>query len=210
MKIAIGKKVDNWLDPTKGLKTRFSDRLQDPPVDRVDVGKAVLDEKIDRGDTLQELRLKHYPSIDVNKRELFAGKIQSDLEMAEEMLNIMGYRNNPTAYVEITEEHGPDDGSYARQIVTESGTNIDNPKLSSFPSPFRREKRQIHVTIYGVEDGTIFLAHEERSAWLQPGRHIAINDASGRRGVRDFRDDWFDEFGQELGGKEEVKWNTTN
>lgn len=198
-----------WRDGTKGVKTRFNASLLDPPRQR-DLDQTLIDEKVERGDLLQKARLRRYPSIDVDYDRLFAGKIEGDIDDGKKALRSIGFRNNPTAYVEVTEEHGPDEGSYSRQIVTETGRRFDLPVLTDRVTFLHRLKEQIHVTIYQVEDEVHFLAHRERSAWLQPGRHIVDGDVSARRGVRDFRDVWFDETGSELGGKEQVTWDTTH
>lgn len=206
----ILEKTFLWRESGKGFKARFSSELEDPPLDRDDLPDLVVNQKVERGNIMQRARLKRYPSIDVDLDRLYAGEVEADLEEAVDMLNRMGFRNNPTAYVEVTEEHGPDDGSYSRTFVSETGTRFDMPKLVEFPSVYKRIKRQIHITVYKVKDKVIFLAHEEKSAWLQPARHVFVNDASARVGVRDFRDLWYDEFNRELPGKDRVKWETTN
>ena len=204
-------KFNLWRDANKGIKTRFNSGKRKPAVKREDVSDLKIDLKIERGSRLQEARLKRYPSIDVDYDSLFAGKIQGDLSDAKDRLTSIGFRNNPTAYVEITEEHGPDEGSYSRQFITEGSRRFDLPRIGSQPSLFHREKRQLHVTVYEVDESEVhFLAHEERSAWLQPMRHVAVNDSSARIGVRDFRDAWYDEFGEPLGGVSNVQWETSH
>lgn len=207
---ALVNKFQLWRKEGTGVKSRFSDELKSPARDRDDISPLLVDRKINRGDTLQELRLKHYPSIDVDRRKLFAGFINENVEGAEQLLVELGFRNNPTAYVEVTEENGPDDGSYSRQFVTETGARFDIPKILPNPSFYKRMKRQLHVVLFDVGDRTEFLVHDERSAWLQPARHVIVNDAEARVGVRDFRDLWFDQFGRELRGKGQVVWDTTH
>lgn len=147
----------------------------------------------------------------MDRDALFAGRLEtSDLDEVEDMLVKLGFRNNPTAYVEVTEEHGPDDGSYSRTFLTETAGRYDIPKAVQTPTIYKRKKEQLHVTLYQLKDSVEILCHEERSAWLQPAQHIVKNDKSARIGVRDFRDVWFDNFGEELPGKEEVEWETTN
>lgn len=207
---AAVSKFQLWRKEGVGVKSRFSDALEPSARDRDDISPLLLDQKIERGDTLQELRLKHYPSINVDRDKLFAGYINENKDAAEDLLIELGFRNNPTAYVEVTEENGPDDGSYARTFVTETGGRFDIPKLAPNPSFYKRMKRQLHVVIYDVGDRTEFLVHDERSAWLQPARHVIVNDAEAQVGVRDFRDLWFDQFGRELRGKSQVVWDTTH
>lgn len=203
-------KFQLWRQEGTGFKSRFSPELLPPVVDREDLSSLMINNKIDRGDQLQKIRLRRYPSINVDRAKLFAGMIRGDKEDAENSLLEMGFRNNPTAYVEVTEQHGPDDGSYARVEVTETGARFNVPQFALHPSLYKRMKRQIHAVIYEVENGVLFLTHDERSAWLQPMRHVLVNDASARVGVRDFRDLWFDTFGEELRGKDQVVWNTTH
>lgn len=196
-----------WRESGKGFKSRFSNSLHDAVVKRPDVPTATVTGSIDRGDRLQTWRLKHYPSIDVEFDKLYAGEVEATLEEAEDKLNDIGFRNNPTAYVEVTDEYGPDDGSYSRQIVTETGVRFDIPTVYGTPSFFRRVKDQIHVTVFRIEDERIaFLAHREKSAWMQPMRHVFVSDASARRGIRDLRDAWYDQHGEELPGKADVHW----
>ena len=206
----IIEKFNLWRDADKGLKTRFnSDRLK-PAAKREDISDLQIDLKIERGTRLQEARLKRYPSIDVDYDTMYAGQMKGGLSDAKDRLVEMGFRNNPTAYVEVTEEYGPDEGSYSLQYITEGSKRFTIPRISSQPALFHREKRQIHVTLYEVDESEVhFLAHEERSAWLQPMRHVAVNDSSARIGVRDFRDKWYDEFGEPLGGEAKVQWETS-
>lgn len=206
----VREKWGLWRSSKRGFTTRFNKNRLRPAADRPDIDDIIVSRKLERGGNLQKARLRFYPSIDVDYGKLFAGKMEGTLEEADELLLQMGYRNNPTSYVEVTDEHGPDDGSYARQIVTEAGGGIDTPSILPSPSVFRRVKRQIHVTVYQVNDEVHFLAHDEISAWLQPVRHVIVGDTESRIGVRDFRDDWFDEFDEELGGKQEVNWQTTH
>lgn len=200
------QKFKLWRESGKGFKTRLDSGLNSPVIDRDDVATATVDQSITRGDRSQELRLKHYPSINVDRDRLFAGSMEGDVDDARERLLQMGYRNNPTAYVEVTDENGPDDGSFARQYITETQASGDRERLTNFPAPFKRVKRQIHVVVFELEDEVEFLAHDETSAWLQPMLHVSVNDVKARRGVQEFRLDWFDEFGEELGGESEVKW----
>lgn len=202
----ILEKANLWFDPSKAPRARFSDELKDPVLDRDDISEIALQTSLERGSRLQKLRLRYYPSIDIDYGRMYAGTVDGDLDKAIDKVNRLGYRNNPTAYVEVTEEYGPDDGSYARQIVTETGVRFNRPHISTYPTIFRRQKRQIHITLYETENGTDILAHEERSAWLQPMRHVGMNDSDIRIGVREFREDWYDQFGEELGGKTDVSW----
>lgn len=206
----VRDKLRLWSSRKRGIKSRFFSDVNIPAADREDVPNVMVSTKLERGDLLQKARLRRYPSIDVDKTALFAGHIDTDLEEAENLLLEMGFRNNPTAYVEVTEENGPDDGSYSLQLVTETGGRLDIPRITAQPSFWKRAKRQIHVTLFKVGRGVEFLAHEEISAWLQPTRHVVVGDASPSIGVRDFRDAWYDEFGEELPGKNEVIWQTTH
>lgn len=203
------EKASLWRDTELGLKSRLTSEAHKPAVDR-DIPQVQLDAKLQRGDLSQKARLRFYPSIDVDYDRLFAGKVDAGLEEATDALRALGFRNNPTAYVEVTDQYGPDDGSYSRQFITETGRRFDRPVLLNRPTLLHRLKRQIHITVYLINGETHFLAHEEKSAWLQPARHVAVNDVSARIGVRDFRDVWFDEFGEELGGKNQVRWDTTH
>lgn len=200
------QKLKLWRESGKGLKTRLDSGLNSPVVSRDDVATPLVNQSIERGDTAQKLRLRHYPSINVDRDQLYAGYMEGDKDDAEEMLFAMGYRNNPTAYVEVTEEHGPDDGSYARQYITEGQVGREREHLTNFPTLFKRIKRQKHVVIYDTEDRVEFLVHDETSAWLQPALHVTVNDVDARRGVQEFRLDWFDEHAEELPGSKEVKW----
>lgn len=206
----ILEKVNLWRESGKGFKSRFRDEALPPVIERQDLSSLDVDPQLERGDWLQELRLKYYPSIDVNRDNIIAGKIDGDIDDAKERLLSLGFRNNPTAYVEVTEENVPDDGSYSRNIISESGGRLDIPRITQQPAFYRRVKEQIHVCMFVVDDGVEYLAHRERSAWLQPARHVLIPDSSARRGVRDFRDIWYDEFGEELPGKDLTKWDTTH
>lgn len=200
------EKIQLWRESGKGFKTRLDSGLNSPVVDRSDVATATVNQSISRGDTAQTLRLRYYPSIDVDRDDLFAGYIEGDLEEARDKLFQLGYRNNPTAYVEVTDENGPDNGSFARQYVTEAQVGRGREHVTNFPTIFKRTKRQIHVCIWEVEDRVEYLAHDEKSAWLQPMLHVKIPDVKARRGVQEFRLDWYDEFGEELPGQEEVGW----
>lgn len=206
----VKEKFNLWRDANKGFKSRFMNAAKDPAAKRDDLPDLQVQMKMERGDKLQEARLKRYPSIDVDRDKLLAGTIPGDLEEAEDRLNTLGFRNNPTAYVEVTEENGPDDGSYSRQIVTETGGRLDIPRVTNQPLFFRRVKDQIHLALYELQDEVEVLAHRERSAWLQPARHVLVNDASARRGVRDLRDIWFDEFEEEMPGQDLTNWETSH
>lgn len=199
-----------WLSRKRGVKSRIFSDTKRPAAVRDDIPAILTQKKLERGDALQKARLRYYPSIDVSKPMLFAGEIEGSIEDAEDRLINLGFRNNPTAYVEITEEHGPDDGSYSLQLISETGGRYDIPRITNQPSYWKRTKRQIHVTLYDVNEKVLFLAHEEVSAWLQPARHVVAGDATARIGVRDFRDIWFDQFGEELPGKSNVFWSTSH
>lgn len=203
-------KLKLWASRRRGIKSRVFSNARESVQARDDIPNILVSKKIDRGDALQKARLRFYPSINVDYDLLFAGKVDEGLDVAEDMLLEIGFRNNPTAYVEVTEKHGPDDGSYSLQHITETGGRLNIPRISQQPSYWKRAKRQIHVTLYQTSDGTEMLAHEEISAWLQPARHVVEGDVTARVGVRDFRDLWFDEFGEELSGRSEVLWDTTH
>lgn len=206
----IRDKVFLWRSSKRGVKSRLKEGVKKPALKRDDVPDVLASAKMKRGDNLQRARLKYYPSIDVDRDKLYAGEIDGDLEDARDMLLDIGFRNNPTAYVEVTEENGPDDGSYAKQFVTETGGRADIPAITNQPALWKRAKRQIHVVLFDVGDKVEFLAHEEISAWLQPARHVVEGDATASIGVRDFRDEWYDEHGEELPGRENVMWETTH
>lgn len=203
----LAEKFNLWMARRGAMRGRLSGEVKKPALKRDDISNIDIQQKVNRGDRSQELRLRHYPTIDVDYNELFAGQIEGELSDAKRKLNSLGYRNNPTAYVEVTEEYGPDEGSYARQEVTETGVRFDAPIPHNYPTVFRRKKEQVHVCLIAVGDEVHFLAHKETSAWLQPARHVTINESSARIGVRELRNDWYDHFGDELGGKNNVQWN---
>lgn len=193
----IRTKVQLWRESTKGLKSQFTSHVKDPPLKRSDVRTTLVQEKMQRGDRVQKLRLRFYPSIDMDFDRVYAGSIEGDLDDAKQLLMEAGFRNGPLAYVEVTEEFGPDDGSYWLHIITETGKI---PRIDNRLGLFRRIKDQIHVVTWLDEDrGMVHLgAHREQSAPLQPARHAVVNMADARRGIRDFRNKWSDEFGEEL------------
>lgn len=207
----ILEKAALWRDSNKGLKSRLNTSVRDPAADRDDLSTLRVQQKIDRSRAGQRARLKFYPSIDVEKDPLYAGTLQGDREEVVGVLQDLGFRSNPTAYVEVTEEDGPDEGSFSRQVVTESGGGLDLPAVGGFPQIYKRVKEQIHVCIFKQEGlQWDILAHRERSAWLQPMRHVVVNNSDARRGVRDFRNVYFDTLGSELDGKGDIKWETVH
>jgi len=193
----LRRKLNLWREASKGVKSRFTRNAKEPAIDRDNVRTSLVQEKIDRGDIAQRLRLRHYPSIDVDFQRVYAGSIEGDKGEAKQLLMEIGFRNGPLAYVEVTEQFGPDDGSFWLHIITETGKF---PKIENRLGAFRRVKDQIHVVIWEDKDRglTHFGAHREQSAPLQPARHAIVNDSDARRGIRDFRDKWFDELGKEL------------
>ena len=193
-----------WRESSLGVKSRFKSDVNSPVSSLDSVDNREVKKSIRRGDKVQQARLKYYPSINVDFAGLHAGHIDGDADDAEELLFEVGFRNGPLAYVEVTDQYGPDDGSYWLTVVRETGqlSMVENRTRA-----FRRVKDQIHVTIYDQsnQDGlTHFLAHREPSAVLQPARHSTHDSADAARGVRDFRDIWYDTFGEELMGKEQV------
>lgn len=210
MTTPLRNKLYLWRSSRRGIKSRFSDDVKLPALKRDDLPDIQVTNKVKRGDQLQKARLKYYPTIDVDKDKLYAGEIDGSLDDAIDKLLQLGFRNNPTAYVEVTDEYGPDDGSYSLQQISEDGTNQDIPRISKQPTVWKRTKLQFHVTLYELSNKVVFLSHKEISAWLQPARHVWEGDVSARIGVRDFRDMWFDEFDEELDGKEKVSWDTTH
>jgi len=217
----ITEKLALWIDTDKGLKSRINTKK--PVVARSDIPQVKTQRSLDRGERLQRARLRRYPSLDVNHRELFAGWLPNTLDQALETLYEVGFRDNPTAYVEVSDELGPDDWSLSLQSVTETGGDRIVPQITSRVRHYRRMKRQIHLALYSVKESdseysmfdstadeiTVVYAHEERSAWLQPMRHVTVNNSSARVGVRDFREKWYDETGSELPGKDSVKWRVS-
>lgn len=200
------EKFNLWMSRRGEMRGRLAKGTKKPALKRDDISDIDIQSKVNRGSKSQELRLRYYPTIDVDYDKLYAGYIEGDLSDAKRKLNSLGYRNNPTAYVEVTEEYGPDEGSYARQEVTETGVRFDIPIPHNHPTLFRRKKEQVHVCLFNVGDEVHFLAHKETSAWLQPARHVTINQSSARIGIRELRNDWKDHFGDELGGGDEVNW----
>lgn len=205
----LRNKLQLWASGRRGIKSSFVGDTKAPALEREDIPDVLVTNRIKRGDKLQELRLRFYPTVDVELQNLYAGEMRgASKEDAVNRLIDLGYRSNPTAYVEVTDEHGPDQGSYSRQLITEDGGKLDIPRASQQPSFWKRVKLQNHVVLYELDDRILFLAHKEVSAWLQPARHVVSGDVSARIGVRDFRNLWFDEFGEELGGKANIRWNT--
>lgn len=180
-------------------------RYHPPILQRADIDPQVLATKWNRGDVVQRLRYRLYPSIDIDPLASYAGHNPEPRLETVNRLYRLGFRNNPTAYVEVAGPRGPDDGSYARQNITEHAIipQIQGP-LGLLP--FGRVKRQIHIVTYDTATGVDLFAHEERSAWLQPLRHGLLNDANYRIGVRDLRDTWADTFHTPLGDREHVQW----
>lgn len=210
MSTPVRNKLFLWRSSRRGIKSRFSDDVKSPVARRDDIPDIQVTNKKKRGDALQKARLEYYPSINVDKDMLYAGEIKGSLDDARDKLMQMGFRNNPTAYVEVTEEHGPDDGSFSLQQISEDGTKFDVIRVTKQPSFWKRTKLQFHTVLYDVEDRVIFLCHKEISAWLQPARHVWDSDVSAEIGVRDFRDMWYDEFESELDGKDKVMWDSTH
>lgn len=183
---------------SRGFKSRFHPDVEPPALKRRDVRTSNVQEDINRGDRIQAARLRFYPTIDVEFSKVYAGSLDTtDLDKAEDKLFETGFRNGPLAYVEVTERFGPDIGSYWLHIITETGKI---PLVENRLGLFRRVKDQIHVVAWRDEEREMihFGAHREQSAILQPARHVRINDSDARRGVRDFRNKWFDTFGEEL------------
>lgn len=171
-------KIDLWRE--KGLTLQGRLNADPPAVDRDGIPKDVLDDKIQRGDITQELRLRYYPTIDLTekKENYYAGTFEGTLEELEDKLYNIGYRNNPTAYVEVMDGLGPDDGSYARVEITESQ---EFPYLG-ISRPFgvvtwwNRLKEQNHLTTFVDGDQVHVFVHKEASAWLQPIRHVTVSE----------------------------------
>lgn len=190
-------KLQLWRESSKGLKSQFTNSVKEPVFRRSDINTAMVQERMERGDRIQKIRLRRYPSIDIEFDRVYAGSIEGDLDDAREILMDAGFRNGPFAYVEVTDEFGPDDGSYWLHIITETGKY---PLVENRLGIFRRIKDQIHVVTWeDKERGMVhFGAHREQSAALQPARHAVINDADARRGVRDLNNKLDDEFGFKL------------
>lgn len=190
-------KLQIWRESSKGLKSRLDDNVKDSALNRTDVRTSLVENKIDRGNRVQSARLKFYPSIDVDFETVYAGSIEGSTKDAKDALMQIGFRNGPLGYVEVTEEFGPDDGSFWLHIVSETGKF---PFIDNRVGAFRRIKDQIHTVIWEDKDrGMTHLgAHRERSAILQPARHAVIRKGDAARGVRDLRNKWSDELGEGL------------
>jgi len=190
-------KLELWRE--KGLTLR--DRLDaDPPAVNIDdIPQDTLDDKIERGDIAQELRLRYYPSINLTekKNDYYVGSFDGSLDEFEDLVFDLGYRNNPTAYVEVIDGLGPDDGSYARVEITESQ---EFPYLG-IGRPFgvvtwwNRLKEQNHLTTFVEDDYVHVFVHKEASAWLQPIRHVTVSEGSGI-GADEFDLRWSDKYEQ--------------
>jgi len=189
-------RIELWTD--KGLT--ITDRLKTKPAIERDIEPALLEQKLQRGDLLQKIRLRRYPSIEVDFNELYAGTYRGSLDELEQKLFQIGYRNNPSSYVEVTDKLGPDDSSYLRLIIKEDTEfphlNIDRP-LGMIPL-YNRVKLQNHITTFVDGDVVHILAHQEASAWLQPLRHLTVSEGKAEIGIREFRQAWKDQFGEEL------------
>lgn len=192
----MSRRLESWL--SKGLTATA--RLQTEPAVDKDIDEDLLQTKLNRGSFQQRIRLEYYPSIEVDTSTLYAGTFYGSKEELVGKLFQMGYRNNPTAYVEVTDRFGPDDGSFAKHKVEEDvgfpHANIDRP-LGILPV-WNRVKSQTHATVYVDGDKVHILAHQEVSAPLQPVRHLSVSDSNARIGIREFKEDWFDEFGERL------------
>lgn len=189
-------KLQLWKE--KGLT--LNDRLQTKPAVRRDgIEESTLERKKERGDIAQNIRLRFYPSIRVDFGDLYAGTFEGTLQEFEDEVFDIGYRNNPTAYVEITERFGPDDGSYARQVVTEDEEfpylGIGRPL--GHITYWNRIKLQNHITVYAEPEKkwVHILAHREASAWLQPARHLTVSEGDAKIGIEEFRQRWEREKG---------------
>lgn len=194
-------KVRLLRDKSVGFKSRFHQDIKRPVFERPDIRTSMVQEKIDRGDRIQEARLRRYPSINVDFEKVYAGSVpldeDMDLDPVENAIFTAGFRNGPFAYVEVTEEFGPDDGSYWLHVITETGKF---PVVENRAGLFRRIKDQIHVVVWTDSERKMahFGAHREQAALLQPARHVLINEADASRGIRDFRNKWEDTFGDTL------------
>lgn len=173
-------KIEMWKQ--KGLTLRDRLNAGPPAAKRDSISAETLDEKTQRGDIAQELRLKYYPSINLTdkKENYYAGTFKGSLSELEDLLFDIGYRNNPTSYVEIIDGLGPDDGSYARVEITESQQfpylGIGRP--FGLVNWWNRIKEQNHLTTFVDEDNEqvhVFV-HKEASAWLQPIRHVTVSE----------------------------------
>ncbi|EGQ44204.1 MAG: hypothetical protein J07AB43_02630 [Candidatus Nanosalina sp. J07AB43] len=192
-------KIEMWRE--KGLTLRSRLNADPPPVDRDDIPQSTLQNKIERGDVIQELRLRFYPSIGLTERknDYYAGSFRGSIDEFEDKAYSIGYRNNPTAYVEIIDGLGPDDGSYARIEITESQ---EFPYLG-FDRPFgivtwwNRVKEQNHLTTFidEEEDLVHIFVHKEASAWLQPIRHATVSEGDNI-GAKEFTLRWEDNYEQ--------------
>lgn len=191
----MSRRLKSWL--SKGFTATA--RLQTEPAIDKDIDEEVINRKLERGGFLQNARLRRYPSIEVNFSNLYAGTFRGSLQELTQKMFEMGYRNQPTAYVEVTDKFGPDDGSFAKHTIEE---DTDFPHLN-IGRPFgnvpiwNRVKLQDHVAVFVEGDEIHLLAHREPSAWLQPARHLAV-DPNEDIGIREFRLDWQDEFDESL------------
>jgi len=201
-------KAKLWLSRNRGLKSRVLADVKKPVAHRQDVKQLQVRQSVRRGNEMQKLRLKYYPSIDIPYNKLFSGKIKGTLGDAEDKLVNLGFRNDPTAYVEVTKEYGPDNGSFSKQYISETGGRIDIPRVTQQPTFWKRTKEQVHTTCFEVGDEIHFCTHKELSAWLEPARHVFANDVSARQGVQQFRWMWFNEYDEELGGKNDIHWKS--
>lgn len=193
----VRDKLELWRESSKGFKSRFKEQAKEPVLSRNDVQTSLVQQKIQRGDLVQQLRLQYYPSIDVEFGRVYAGSIEGSFEETKDTLMEMGFRNGPLAYVEVTERFGPDDGSFWLHIITETGKF---PYIENRLGLFRRVKDQVHIVVWQDEEMEMchLGAHREQSAMLQPARHVAINDSNAVRGIRDLRNKYEDETGEEL------------
>lgn len=192
-------KLEMWKK--KGLTLRARMDANPPAVDRDDIPEDTLEEKLERGDILQKLRLRYYPTLDITKKKnnFYVGTVKKSLDELEDLIFKIGYRNNPTAYVETIEGLGTDDGSYARNEITESQ---EFPYLG-IGRPFgivtwwNRVKEQNHLTTFVDGDYVHIFVHKEASAWLQPIRHVTLSEGDDQ-GSAEFKLRWNEKYDIEL------------
>jgi len=195
-------KLEMWKK--KGLTLRARMDANPPAVDRGDIPEDTLEEKLERGDILQKLRLRYYPTVNLTgkKSTYYVGSFEGTLDKLEDLIYDIGYRNNPTAYVEVMGGLGTDDGSYARVEITESQ---EFPYLG-ISRPFgvvtwwNRVKEQNHLTTFVDGDYVHIFVHKEASAWLQPIRHVTVSEGDGI-GSEEFELRWNDNYDIELKNK---------
>lgn len=201
------EKFSLWRDSTKGLTSRFRKELKPPVTKRDDISEVDVTKLLDKASIGRKIRLKHSPTIDIDREQLYAGTIPVTKEKLEGTLKQMGFRTNLGAYVEVLNGK-PDDGAYSKNTVTELSRRVDVPQVYGTVGLFPRVKEQLAVTVFEGDGEVDIMAHKTVSPMAQPVRSTERSDGSAREGVREFRSLVSRRVDKEVPGKEDVSWDT--